>query len=177
MELKGSKTEKNLYTAFAGETQAHAKYPYYSKAAKNEGYEQIAEIFEYTALNELEHAKLWFKALGNLKETPQNLEDAISGENFEWSKMYKEFAEVAKEEGFIQIANLFDGVANIEKHHEDRFQALRDNINNNEVFRKDDAVLWQCRNCGHIYENEDAPKMCPVCSHTQSYFQIYPENY
>jgi len=177
MELKNTQTEKNLLTAFTGEIQAHAKYKYFSEKAKQEGYEQIAEIFMYTANNELEHAKLWFTRLGYLGKTLENLEDAASGENFEWSKMYKEFAEVAKEEGFIQIANLFDGVANIEKHHEDRFQALRDNINNNEVFRKDDAVLWQCRNCGHIYENEDAPKMCPVCSHTQSYFQIYPENY
>ncbi len=177
MELKGSKTEKNLYTAFTGEVQAHAKYKYFSDKAKKEGYEQIAEIFKYTAENELEHAKLWFKALGKLGDTKQNLEEARNGEHFEWTEMYKEFAEVAQEEGFIQIARLFRGVADIENHHEQRYQALLSNIVRDEVFKKEHKVLWQCRNCGHIYEGKDAPKMCPVCSHEQSYFQIYPENY
>jgi len=178
MELNGSKTEKNLYTAFAGETQAFAKYSYFAEKAKNEGYEQIAEIFNYTAQNELEHAKLWFKALGFLHDTTAgNLETARSGENFEWSQMYKEFAETAEEEGFIQIARMFRGVAEIEKHHEERYQALINNIDNNEVFKKPDTVEWHCRNCGYIVEGEEAPKVCPVCSHAQSYYQIYPENY
>lgn len=177
MELKGSKTEKNLYTAFTGEVQAHAKYLFYAGKAKKEGFEQIAEIFQYTAENELEHAKLWFKALGHLNDTKSNLEDARSGEHFEWTKMYKEFAETAEEEGFIQLARLFKGVAAIENHHEIRYNALLSNVENGEVFKKPDKVMWQCRNCGHIYEGEEAPKICPVCAHEQSYFQIYPENY
>lgn len=177
MELKNSKTEKNLMTAFTGEVQAYAKYKYFSDKAKNEGYEQIAEIFKYTADNELEHAKLWFRHLGYLKTTPENLKDAASGENFEWSEMYKEFAETAEAEGFIQIARLFKGVADIEKHHEERYNALIANIENQEVFKKIGVVAWQCRNCGHIHIGTDAPEMCPVCSHTQAFFQIYPENY
>lgn len=177
MEFKGSKTEKNLYTAFTGEVQAHAKYKYYSDKAKKEGYEQIAEIFKYTADNELEHAKLWFKALGKLNNTEMNLKDAISGEHFEWTEMYKGFAKDAEAEGFDNIAKLFNGVAEIEAHHEERYQALLNNINNNEVFKKNETVLWECRNCGQIHEGNEAPEVCPVCSHKQSYYQIYPENY
>lgn len=177
MEFKNSKTEKNLYTAFTGEVQAHAKYKYYSDKAKKEGYEQIAEIFKYTADNELEHAKLWFKELGKLNNTTSNLKDAISGENFEWTKMYKEFAKDAYVEGFDKIARLFEGVAEIEAHHEQRYQALLDNINNDEVFKKDTTVTWQCRNCGNIHEGNEAPGVCPVCSHKQAYYQIYPQNY
>ena len=177
MELKGSKTEKNLYTAFTGEVQAHAKYLFYSDQAKKEGYEQISEIFKYTALNELEHAKIWFKSLGFLTDTKANLIDAKNGENFEWSKMYKEFAQTAEEEGFIQLARLFKGVAEIEASHELRYQALLNNIENNEVFKKTDEVLWQCRNCGHIYKGTDAPKICPICQHPEAYYQIYPQNY
>ena len=177
MELKNSKTEKNLLTAFTGEVQAHAKYKYFSDKAKQEGYEQIAEIFKYTADNELEHARIWFTRLGYLGDTLKNLEDAASGENFEWSKMYKDFAETADEEGFAQIAKLFRGVADIEKHHEERYRALIDNINNNEVFKKDDEEAWQCRNCGQIHYGKEAPNVCPVCAKKQSYYQIYPENY
>ena len=177
MELKGSKTEKNLMTAFTGEVGAHAKYLYFADKAKKEGYEQISEIFRYTAQNELEHAKLWFNALGLLSNTENNLHNAASGENFEWSKMYKEFAEDAISEGFIQIARLFKGVAEIEHHHENRFNALADNVKNDLVFQKEDTVIWQCRNCGHIHEGTDAPSICPICSHEQAYFQIYPENY
>lgn len=177
MELNGSKTQKNLMTAFTGEVQAHAKYLYFADKAKKEGYEQISEIFKYTAKNELEHAKLWFNALGYLSDTKNNLKDAASGENFEWSKMYKEFAEDAINEGFIQIARLFKGVAEIEKHHEDRYNKLTNNLENDLVFQKENVVLWECRNCGHIHEGTDAPSICPVCSHEQSFFQIYPENY
>lgn len=177
MKLEESKTCKNLMTAFTGEVQAHAKYKYFAEKAKIEGYEQIAEIFNYTAENELEHAKLWFKHLGKLNSTSDNLKDAASGENFEWSKMYKDFAEVAKEEGFVQIERLFRGVADIEKHHEERYNKLIENIDNNEVFQRISEEAWQCRNCGHIHYGTTAPTICPVCSHTQSFFQIYPENY
>lgn len=177
MNLKESKTYKNLLTAFTGEVQAHAKYKYFSDKAKNEGYEQIAEIFCYTAENELEHAKLWFNQLGLLKGTLENLKTAASGENFEWNKMYKEFAQTAKEEGFVQIEKLFRGVAEIEKHHEERYNQLISNIENNKVFQKTDEVIWQCRNCGHIHVGTEAPEYCPVCSKKQSFFQIYPENY
>lgn len=177
MELKNSQTEKNLMTAFTGEVQAHAKYMYFSSKAKKEGYEQIAEIFKYTADNELEHAKLWFQHLGFLKSTKDNLEEAASGENFEWSKMYKEFAETAEKEGFTQIARLFKGVAEIEKHHEQRYRALISNVENQTVFQKENEVAWQCRNCGSIHYGTDAPNICPVCSHAQAYYQIYPENF
>lgn len=177
MNLEESKTYKNLMTAFTGEVQAHAKYKYFADKAKKEGYEQIAEIFCYTAENELEHAKLWFTHLGLLKDTLTNLETAASGENFEWSEMYKEFAQTAKEEGFTQIEKLFNGVANIEKHHEERYNKLKANIENNEVFQKTDEEMWQCRNCGHIHNGKEAPEYCPVCSKKQSFFQIYPENY
>lgn len=177
MNLENTKTEKNLMTAFTGEVQAHAKYKYFAEKAKEEGYEQIAEIFKYTAENELEHARLWFNQLGLLKDTLTNLNTAASGENFEWSKMYKEFADTAKEEGFIQIERLFRGVAAIEKHHEDRYNKLISNMENNEVFEKIDEEMWQCRNCGHIHTGKKAPKVCPVCSEPLSFFQIYPENY
>lgn len=177
MELKNTQTEKNLLTAFTGEVQAHAKYKYFSEKAKQEGYEQIAEIFMYTANNELEHAKLWFTRLGYLGKTLENLEDAASGENFEWSKMYKDFAKTAKQEGFPALEKLFLAVADVEKHHEERYRALIDNINNDEVFKKDYEEAWECRNCGHIHYGKDAPNVCPVCAKKQAFFQIYPENY
>ena len=177
MKLENSKTEKNLMTAFTGEVQAHAKYLYFADKAKQEGYEQIAEIFQYTADNELEHARLWFEQLGLLKDTLTNLGTAASGENFEWSEMYKEFAETAKAEGFTQIERLFRGVAAIEKHHEERYNKLIQNMENNEVFEKGEKEMWQCRNCGHIHYGTKAPQVCPVCSKEQSFFQVYPENY
>ena len=177
MELKGSKTEKNLMTAFTVEVGAHAKYQYFSERAKKDGYEQISEIFKYTSENELQHAKLWFKELGLLNDTLENLKVAASGENFEWTEMYKEFAEVADEEGFTNIASLFRGVADIEKHHELRYNALINNIENNEVFSKQNEVVWECRNCGQIHYGNEAPTICPVCKHKQSYYQIYPYNY
>ncbi len=177
MELKGTKTEKNLMTAFTGEVQAYAKYSYFAEKAKQDGYEQIAEIFQYTANNELEHARLWFTSLGLLKDTLKNLENAASGENFEWSKMYKEFAETAKQEGFSRLEYLFNGVAAIEKHHEERYNKLIENIENDEVFEKIGEEMWQCRKCGHIYYGKEAPKGCPICGEKQSFFQIYPENY
>lgn len=177
MNLKNTKTEKNLMTAFTGEVQAYAKYSYFAEKAKQEGYEQIAEIFQYTADNELEHARLWFTNLGLLGDTLTNLNTAASGENFEWSKMYKEFAETAKAEGFPQLEHLFKGVAEIEKHHEERYNKLISNMENNEVFEKIDEETWQCRNCGHIHHGKKAPQVCPVCKKEQSFFQIYPENY
>ena len=179
MELKGSKTEKNLMTAFAGESQARNKYTFYASQAKKEGYEQIASIFEETAGNEKEHAKMWFKELhgGEIPSTSENLLDAANGENFEWTDMYKEFAETAREEGFDRIANLFEGVAEIEKHHEERYRALLSNVDNELVFSKDGEKIWQCRNCGHICIGKNAPEVCPVCSHPQSYFEIKKENY
>ena len=179
MELKGSKTEANLMAAFAGESQARNKYTYYASKAKKDGFEQIAEIFLETAENEKEHAKMWFKELhgGSVPSTSENLLDAANGENFEWTDMYKEFAQTAREEGFERIANLFEGVAEIEKHHEERYRALLDNINSEMVFSKDGDKIWQCRNCGHICIGKEAPKVCPVCSHPQSYFEIKKENY
>ncbi len=177
MKLENTKTEKNLMTAFTGEVQAYAKYRYFEEKAKKEGYEQIAEIFRYTAENELEHAKLWFKQLGLLNDTLENLKNAASGENFEWSKMYKDFAEDARQEGFLSLAKLFEGVADIEKNHEERYRAFIRNMENNQVFSKNDSVAWQCRNCGHIHYGTDALEVCPVCAHKQSYFQIEPKNY
>ena len=179
MELKGSKTEANLMVAFAGESQARNKYTYYASKAKKDGFEQIAEIFLETANNEKEHAKMWFKELhgGEVPSTSENLLDAANGENFEWTDMYKEFAETAREEGFDRIANLFEGVAEIEKHHEERYRALLSNVDNELVFSKDGDKIWQCRNCGHICIGKDAPEVCPVCSHPQSYFEIKKENY
>ena len=179
MELKGSKTEANLMAAFAGESKARNKYTYYASKAKKDGFEQIAEIFLETAENEKEHAKMWFKELhgGSVPSTSENLLDAANGENFEWTDMYKEFAQTAREEGFERIANLFEGVAEIEKHHEERYRALLDNVNSEMVFSKDGDKIWQCRNCGHICIGKEAPKVCPVCSHPQSYFEIKKENY
>ena len=179
MELKGSKTEANLMAAFAGESQARNKYTYYASKAKKDGFEQIAEIFLETAENEKEHAKMWFKELhgGSVPSTSENLLDAANGENFEWTDMYKEFAQTAREEGFERIANLFEGVAEIEKHHEERYRALLSNVDNELVFSKDGDKIWQCRNCGHICIGKNAPEVCPVCSHPQSYFEIKKENY
>ena len=179
MELKGSRTEANLMAAFAGESQARNKYTYYASKAKKDGFEQIAEIFLETADNEKEHAKMWFKELhgGEIPSTSENLLDAANGENFEWTDMYKEFAETAREEGFDRIANLFEGVAEIEKHHEERYRALLSNVDNELVFSKDGDKIWQCRNCGHICIGKKAPEVCPVCSHPQSYFEIKKENY
>ncbi|MCI7083490.1 MAG: rubrerythrin family protein [Tenericutes bacterium] len=179
MELKGSKTEANLLAAFAGESQARNKYTYYASKAKKEGYEQIAEIFEETANNEKEHAKLWFKALhnGEVPSTLENLKDAANGENYEWTEMYKEFAETAKSEGFTEIANLFEKVGEIEKHHEERYMKLVNNIENNLVFERGEEKVWICRNCGHIYVGKKALKVCPVCKHPESYMELKKENY
>ena len=179
MELKGSKTEQNLMTAFAGESQARNKYSYYASKAKKDGYEQIAAIFEETANNEKEHAKLWFKYLhdGDVPDTLTNLKDAASGEHEEWTSMYKEFAETAREEGFKEIAALFEGVAAIEKHHEERYMKLVDNIENNLVFEKGEEKVWICRNCGHVYTGKKALKVCPICKHPESFMEVKAENY
>ncbi len=179
MELKGSKTEKNLREAFAGESQARNKYTYYASKAKKDGYEQIAAIFEETAINEKEHAKIWFKLLhdGEIPSTEENLADAASGENYEWTDMYDSFAKTAKEEGFDRIAYLFEAVGKIEKEHEERFKKLLDNVENGLVFSKDGDKIWKCRNCGHIVIGKSAPEICPVCSHPKAYFEIKAENY
>ena len=179
MELKGSKTEQNLMTAFAGESQARNKYTYFASKAKKDGYEQIAAIFEETANQEKEHAKMWFKELhgGEIPSTIENLEAAADGENYEWTNMYEEFAKVAEEEGFKVLANKFRMVANIEKMHEERYRKLLKNINDGVVFSRDGDVIWQCRNCGHIVVGKKAPMVCPVCNHPQSYFEIKKENY
>ena len=179
MELKGSRTEANLMAAFAGESQARNKYTYYASKAKKEGYEQIAAIFEETANNEKEHAKMWFKQLhnGEIPSTIDNLKDAANGENYEWTEMYEEFAKVAEEEGFTEIARLFRGVGEIEKHHEERYLKLVDNIDNNLVFKKDEEVVWICRNCGHVYYGKEAPEVCPICNHPQSYMEMKADNY
>ena len=200
MELKGSKTEANLWIAFAGESQARNKYDYFASKAKKEGYEQIAAIFQETALNEKEHAKLWFKALDGIGSTEENLVAAAAGENeewtkmyaemaktaeeegflalhFEWSEMYKEFEKTAREEGFIAIAERFRLVGEIEKTHEERYLKLLDNLKKGEVFKKGEKVMWFCRNCGHVEIAESAPAVCPVCKHPQAYFQVKAENY
>ena len=179
MELKGSKTEQNLLTAFAGESQARNKYTYFASKAKKEGYEQIAAIFEETANNEKEHAKMWFKELmgGSVKSTPENLKMAAEGENYEWTDMYKEFAATAKEEGFDRIAYLFEEVGKIEKEHEERYLKLLENVEGDLVFSKDGDTIWKCRNCGHIVVGKKAPDVCPVCAHPQSYFEVKAENY
>ncbi len=179
MELKGSKTEQNLMTAFAGESQARNKYTYYASKAKKDGYEQIAEIFEESANNEKEHAKLWFKLLhdGAVPSTVKNLKDAAAGENYEWTDMYDGFAKTAREEGFEHIAFLFEEVGKIEREHEARFLKLLENINEGLVFSKDGERIWKCRNCGHIVIGKSAPEVCPVCSHPQSYFEIKNDNY
>ena len=179
MELKGSRTEANLMAAFAGESQARNKYTYYASKARKEGYEQIAAIFEETANNEKEHAKMWFKELhgGDIPTTAENLLDAAEGENYEWTDMYAEFAKVAHEEGFERIAFLFEGVAAIEKEHEERYRKLLKNVEDKLVFSKDGEAIWICRNCGHIYVGKEAPKVCPVCAHPQSFMELKAENY
>ena len=179
MELKGSKTEENLMKAFAGESQARNKYTYFASKAKKEGYVQIAAIFEETANNEKEHAKIWFKLLngGEVKKTVDNLKEAAEGENFEWTSMYKEFSKTAKEEGFDHIAYLFEEVGKIEKDHEERYMKLLGNINDDLVFKKGEETVWICRNCGHVYVGSEAPKVCPVCNHPQSYFEEKKINY
>lgn len=178
MELKGSKTEKNLEAAFAGESMARNKYTYYASKAKKDGFVQIAEIFEETANNEKEHAKIWFKLLNNeIDTTEENLAAAAAGENYEWTDMYPEFAKVAKQEGFDDIARLFEQVGKIEKSHENRYKKLLENVKGGLVFSKDNDVVWQCSNCGHICIGKQAPSVCPVCEHPQSFFRINPVNY
>ena len=177
MELKGSKTEQNLRTAFAGESQARNKYTYFASKAKKDGYEQIASLFLETADNEKEHAKIWFKLLGGIGTTAENLLSAAEGENYEWTDMYAQFTKEAREEGFEEIAKLFAGVAAIEKEHEERYRKLLANIEGGLVFSKDGDAVWQCRNCGHIVVGRQAPEVCPVCAHPQAYFQVREENY
>ena len=176
-KYKGTQTEKNLQTAFAGESQARNKYTYFASVAKKEGMEQIAEMFLKTADNEKEHAKMWFKELNGLGNTEENLTAAAEGENYEWTDMYEEFARVAKAEGFDDLAQKFLGVAQIEKHHEERYRALLQNVETNSVFEKSEVKVWECRNCGHICVGVKAPTVCPVCSHPQSYFEIANTNY
>ncbi len=179
MELKGSKTEKNLMEAFAGESQARNKYTYYASQAKKDGFVQISKIFEETANNEKEHAKIWFKLLhdGSVPETIKNLEDAAAGENYEWTDMYARFARDAKDEGFDTIAALFELVGKIEKEHEERYRKLLAAVKNGTVFEKTEKVIWECSNCGHTYESETAPELCPVCKHPKAYFYIKAKNY
>ena len=177
MELKGSKTEKNLMEAFAGESQARNKYTYFASVAKKEGYEQIASLFLETAENEKEHAKIHFKYLNGIKDTMSNLADAAAGENYEWTDMYDRMAKEADEEGFTEIAAKFRGIAAIEKEHEARYRKLLENIQNGEVFKKGSITIWKCRNCGHIVVGTSAPDVCPVCNHPQSYFEVKAENY
>ena len=179
MELKGSRTEQNLMAAFAGESQARNKYTYYASKAKKDGFEQIAAIFEETANNEKEHSKMWFKELhgGEIPTTAQNLLDAAEGENYEWTDMYAEFAKVAKEEGFDRIAYLFEGVAKIEKEHEERYRKLLANVEDKLVFSKDGECIWVCRNCGHIHIGQYAPEVCPICAHPKAYFELKASNY
>ena len=179
-DLKGTKTEQNLWAAFAGESQARNKYSYYASKAKKEGYEQIAALFTETAENEKEHAKLWFKLLegGEIKSTAENLKAAAEGENYEWTDMYAEFARVADEEGFTEIAAKFRAVADVEKHHEERYLKLLENVQKNQVFTKDTGIhVWKCRNCGHIHVGEKAPELCPVCAHPKAYFELEAKNY
>lgn len=175
--LKGTKTEANLLTAFAGESQARNKYTFYASRAKKEGFVQISKIFEETAANEKEHAELWFKLVHGIGTTEENLLDAAAGENYEWTEMYAEFAKVAREEGFPEIAAQMEGVAAIEKEHEERYKKLAENIKSGQVFERDEEVLWQCSNCGHQYMGKKAYDVCPVCAHPQAYFQIKAENY
>jgi rubrerythrin len=179
MNLKGTKTEQNLMAAFAGESQARNKYTYYASKAKKDGYVQIANIFEETAANEKEHAKLWFKYLhgGAVPSTEENLKDAADGENYEWTDMYAQFAKEAREEGFEEIATKFELVGAIEKHHEERYRKLLDNLQKKVVFTKDGDCIWQCANCGHICVGKQAPEICPACAHPQSYFQLLAQNY
>ena len=177
MDLKGSKTEANLWTAFAGESQARNKYTFFASQAKKEGFEQIAAIFEETALNEKEHAKIWFKELQGIGSTAQNLEAAANGENYEWTDMYAEFAKTAKEEGFERLAFLFEEVGKIEKEHEERYRKLLEKVENGTVFVAGEVKIWKCRNCGHIVVGTNPPEVCPVCNHPKSFFEIKAENY
>jgi len=179
MDLKGSRTEKNLWEAIAGESKARTKYTFFSSQAKKDGFVQISKIFEDTSNNEKEHAKIWFKLLHNdaIPSTKENLKDCIENENYEYTKMYPEFARVAREEGFYDIAKLFDGVAEIEKFHKERFEKLLSNLENNSVFNKIEPVIWECSNCGFSVECKDAPEKCPVCSHKKEYFFIKEQNY
>jgi rubrerythrin len=177
MELKGSKTEKNLRAAFSGESEARNKYTYFASVARKEGYEQIAAIFEQTANNEKEHAKLWFKALEGIGNTPENLLNAALGEHYEWTDMYENFAKDAEEEGFKALAAQFRMVAQIEKSHEERYRALLKNVEMQEVFAKSEITVWECRNCGHIIVGKKAPEICPVCKHPQAFFEVRKENY
>ena len=176
-ELKGTKTEKNLWEAFAGESQARNKYTYFASVAKKQGFEQIAAIFLKTAENEKEHAKLWFKELSGIGDTAENLAAAAEGENFEWTDMYDGFAKTAEEEGFPELAARFRLVGEIERHHEERYHALLRNVETAEVFRKSEVKVWECRNCGHIVVGTEAPAVCPTCNHPQSYFEVHAENY
>ena len=178
-DLKGSQTEKNLLTAFAGESQAHTKYQYYASKARKDGYEQIGQLFEETSRNEKEHAKIWFKYLhgGDIPGTAENLVDAAEGENYEWTDMYDGFAKTAREEGYTELAFLFEKVGAIEKLHEERYRKLLANIEEGLVFSREGDAIWECSNCGHIVVGKKAPKICPVCKHSQSYFQIKAENY
>ncbi len=176
-KYSGTRTEKNLQAAFAGESQARNKYTYFASVAKKEGMEQISALFLKTADNEKEHAKMWFKELGGLGTTSDNLLSAAEGENFEWTDMYAEFAKVAREEGFEELAEKFEGVAKIEKHHEERYRALLHNVETKQVFEKSEVKVWECRNCGHICVGTKAPETCPVCNHPQSYFELVCENY
>ena len=177
MNLKGTKTEQNLMSAFAGESQARNKYTYFASVAKKEGYEQISALFTKTADNEKEHAKMWFKLLGELGNTAQNLAAAAAGENYEWTDMYATFAKEADEEGFHDIAAKFRAVAKIEKSHEERYRALLSNVDMQQVFEKGEQTMWECRNCGHLVMGKKAPEVCPVCDHPRSYFEVRAENY
>lgn len=178
MDLKGTRTEANLLAAFAGESEARNKYTFFASKARKDGYVQIAEIFEETANNEKEHAKLWYKLMhGGIGSTMENLHHAAAGENYEWTDMYAKFSKEAREEGFDEIADLFDGVAAVEKEHEERYRKLIANIEGGLVFSRDGDTIWQCKNCGHICVGKQAPEICPVCAHPQAYFQIKPENY
>ena len=176
-ELKGTKTEANLLAAFAGESQARNKYTYFASVAKKQGFEQIANLFLKTADNEKEHAKMWFKELNGIGDTAENLLAAAEGENYEWTDMYEDFAKTAEEEGFTELAHKFRLVAAIEKHHEERYRALLRNVETAEVFKRSEIKVWECRNCGHIVVGKEAPEVCPVCNHPQSYFEIHAENY
>ena len=177
MELKGSQTEKNLWAAFAGESQAYTKYGYYASRAKKDGFEQISALFTETSGNEKEHAKIWFKLVAGIGTTAENLEAAADGEHEEWTSMYPEFAKVAREEGFTKIANLFEAVAKIEKEHEERYRLLLANVKDEKVFKKNEKIIWQCRNCGYVCESPQAPQVCPVCAHPQAYFEQLKKNY
>ena len=177
MELKGSQTEKNLWAAFAGESQAYTKYGYYASRAKKDGFEQISALFTETSGNEREHAKIWFKLVAGIGTTAENLEAAAEGEHGECTWMYPEFAKVAREEGFTKIANLFEAVAKIEKEHEERYRILLANVKDEKVFKKDEKIIWQCRNCGYVCESPQAPQVCPVCAHPQAYFEQLKKNY